>query len=510
MKRIFYRLGGTTLDVIQHCSPDIRTKYQNLAYSLLLSTGLATIGGFDIARQFTNVLAICIGVALLWGIAVFAFDYFINNSTGKGFFKLIRIPVGIANVTITVIALFVLLNQSTIDSKLRLANSGKITASDSSYLLNKNLRYAQVEEQKKNREVYHQRNCVPEALLGHPGPKYEQKHVLCVNSDSAIARETARLDTAEKTYFAAYQIERDGLLQVKNNDFFAKALLLPDILGANKLVLLLAICLFISLVYIDLQSILMKFSIDQDDEYHTNLKAFTANYRGLTSSKLDHDQTLNRKKVLLNQREADEEILEMDFEADMKATDAKLLRVLEVQGKIDILRSKGYDELVDELEKILKKYTSGKDAGQAGVAEIFRMTQAMHHQVEEIRKNSTAENLAENIFTWITENITYDQEHTKEHYRTAREAFNEKRMLCGEGSVLYIAMLRSLGIKSAFVEVFKDNSGKEVAHGCVIIKNADGTSFLSDVAYKAFKIEHIEWRELTDEELYTKYQNWNS
>ena len=41
--KFIYRLGGTTHEVIKRSNPDIRTKYSNLGYSLLLSSLLAAM-----------------------------------------------------------------------------------------------------------------------------------------------------------------------------------------------------------------------------------------------------------------------------------------------------------------------------------------------------------------------------------------------------------------------------------------------------------------------------------
>jgi Transglutaminase-like superfamily len=508
--KFIYRLGGATYDVIKHCSADTRTKYSNLAYSLLLSTVLAAIGGFDIARQFTTLMAFCFGVAILWGVAVFSFDFFLlNGGIVNGFFKYIRIPVGLANVFITITALFVLLNQSTIDTNIRLANASKISKCDSTYLSGKEERYAQVDEQKKHIDEYHQKNCVPEALNGHPGPEYDRKHSLCITTNTEIAQETAKLDSTEKTYVTAYQTEKEALQGITSNDFFAKAKLLPGILSANILILVLAICLFIFLGYIELQSILMKFAIDPNDEYHINLRKYNADRRGLVASKMDNETSVAKDKILLDKKVSDESSTKEKFEADMKAIDALAVRELEVKGKIDILREYGYDATAANLEELWKQYVKTGSASQDDTSDIFKMSQSMAHQVEEIKKVSTNENLSENVFNWVLTNITYDTGHSKEHYRTAKETYNEKRGLCGELSVLYMSFLRVVNIDCYFCEVTKDNTGKEVAHACIIIKNNDGKAHLSDVAYKAFTIEHIEYRELTDAELKTKYDNWN-
>jgi len=506
--KFIYRLGGATYDVIKHCSPDTKTKYSNLAYSLFLSTILATIGGYDIAHQFTTLMAFCLAVGILWGVAVFSFDYFLINGTANGIFKYIRIPVGLANVFITITALFVLLNQSTIDTSISLTNAGKVSRCDSIYLSGKEHRYAQVKDEKKHIDEYHQKNCVPEALNGHPGHKYDQKHSLCITTNDEITQETAKLDSTEKTYYTAYQTEKQALQSVTSNDFFAKVKLLPGILSANKLILVLAVCLFIFLGYIELQSILMKFAINSNDEYHTILRTYVANRKGLMTSLVDNEVKGERERILLDEITTDEQIIKLKFAAHMNSTDAQALREYEIRSKIEILRRKGYDATADDLAEKWKLYING-DFTRHEATNIFKMSQSMTHQVEELRKACTKENLAENIFNWILTNITYDKEHSQEHYRTAKETYNEKRGLCGELGVLYIAFLRTVNIDCNFCEVIKDNTGKAVTHACIIIKNNEGPSHLSDVAYKSFSIEHLEYKELTDAELKNKYDNWN-
>lgn len=508
--KFIYRLGGATYDVIRHTSPDTRTRYSNLGYSLLLSAALAFVGGYDIAHQFTAVAYYCAAVGIMWAMAVFSFDYFlINGGIVNGFFKYIRVPVGLANVFITTTALFVLLNQSTIDSNIRLTNAAKITACDNTYLTNKEGRYNNISERKNNILQYHNDRCEPEARNGHPGKEYDKKHALCITTDSLITIETAKLDSTEKTYYSAYQTEKEALQGITSNNFFAKAKLLPGILNDNILVLVLAICLFIFLSYIELQAILMKFSLDSNDEYHINLRNYNANRKGLLASQMENEVNTEKDKILLGKKIADEEITQQKFNADMAASDAMALRELEIKRKIEILRDKGYDATADNLEKLWQEYLGKVTESNGIMADIFKLTQSMMQQVEEIKSASQPDNLAENIFNWIVSNIIYDNGHSKEHYRTARETYNEKRGVCGELAVLYMSFLKAVNIDSSFCEVTRDNTGADVQHGCVMIKTSEDQPHLSDVAYKAFIIEHQQYRELNDDELKSKYENWN-
>lgn len=505
-----YRMGGATFDVIKHCSPDIQTVYSNLGFSLIFCTLWASIAGFEICRQFTTQLVPCFCVGTLWAAAVFTFDYFLINSKNlKGVFKWVRIPVGLANVMISVTSIFVLLNQSTIDSNLRLLGSNEITKCDTTYQNEKQERYASLNAKKAEQEQYHKERCLPEARNGYPGKEYMKKHSLCITADSLLAKEQTQLDSAEVAYHTTYTTTRDAITGTTTNDFFRKAKELIPIFKDNYFTLFLAICALIFLSYIELQAILLKYNIDPNDEYHTNLRTYNANRKGLLASQMENEVSTEKDKILLSKKITDEEMTQKKFDADMNAADAKALRELEVKGKIEILRKKGYDATADDLEEVWKQYITSGSKSQGDAPDIFKMSQSMAHQVEEIQKVSTSENLTENVFNWVLTNITYDTGHSKEHYRTAREAYNEKRGLCGELSVLYMSFLRAVNIDCSFCEVTKDNTGKEVAHACIIIKSSDGKAHLSDVAYKAFTIDHAEYRELTDTELKSRYENWN-
>lgn len=184
---IIYRLAGVDYNVIKSCTRDTKAKYQNLGFSLLLTSTLAYIGGFDVAHQFTPVLWACAAVGFLWAVAVFSFDYFLmNGGNVSPFFKMIRVPVGFANVFITITALFVMLNQATIDSTIGLANASKITTVDTTYLAEKEVRYDAYTTKKARIEEYHQQSCMPEALNVRPGKIYEAKHALCVTTHNEL------------------------------------------------------------------------------------------------------------------------------------------------------------------------------------------------------------------------------------------------------------------------------------------------------------------------------------
>lgn len=508
--KFIYRLGGADYEVIQHNSSNIKTQYKNLAFSLLLSTVFAFIGGWDICHQFTTNKIFCFGVATLWATAVFSFDYFLINS-GKvsAFSKYIRIPVGISNVLITITALFVLANQSTIDSNLRLLGSNEITKCDTTYQNEKQERNASLNAKKAEQELYHKERCLPEAKNGYPGKEYMKKHSLCITVDSLMAKEQEQLDSAEVAYHTTYTTTRDAIKGTTTNDFFRKAKELIPIFKDNYFTLFLAICALIFLSYIELQSILLKFNIDPNDEYHISLRDYNTNRKAAVATQMAVVATQQEKDTLLKNTKADNVLTQQMFEADIMTIDNLALMEMETKGKIQVFEEMGYDDTAKVLKAKWESYLKANTASANASTDLFILTQPMLNTIENIISQSTKEALEQNIFNWILENVQYDKEHNAEHYRTARECYNERKGLCGELSVLHIAFLRYAGIEALFAEVTKDAAGVEVKHGCPQVKGNDGSTYLSDIAYKSFKIEHQQYNVLSNEQLQAKYKNWN-
>lgn len=527
IKSPFYRLGGADYEVVKDCGKRTKVRHQNLALALLLTITFAAIGGYDIASQFTASNPFRAGVAALWAITTLSFDYFlINGGSAKGIFKYIRIFVGLANICITIAALFILLNQASIDSRILLNNGESLKTVDETYLKAKENRYQAVNAKKAEAEKYNKEVVVPEARNGYPGPKYGEKKAVYDVMITAVNEETAKLNVLEEPYLKAYQTERSALESVQSNDFFTKVKLLPEVMQrGGGLSLFLAACLFIFLSYIELQAIALKLSMSDDDEYHKAEKAHEERTRGIRDTAAESNVDLERRKILLNSSVQDNELQKQEYDVLMNDLDDRIVREAEMRGRIKILRAKGFDANADNLEAELERFiktskkrqnaenkTNGKqDASTKNdvtAEEILKLTQPMKETLESIQNSSTAENLAEEIFKWIVTNIIYDKCHGKFFYRTARETYNDGHGICGELSVVYMAFLRASGIDATFIEVTKDRKGEDVTHACAMVKQ-NGSQFLSDPAYNCFVIEHLEWNEWSDEKLSAEYRSWN-
>ena len=503
LNKILYHLGGTDYVVIKHCSYINQTQYKNLGISLIISSLLGFFGGFEICHQFTNNYFYCIAVGLLWGGVIFSFDYFsISSSTSKvGFFtKIIRIIVGISNVFITVSSLLITLNSSLINNNLNLKKPLMVQEETNIYDIKHDKRYERLNKLKNDRDKADQK-C--QSLLAQNyfklAAKVHQNN--CLRMDSLISKEKAIVDTSEVLFYYAYLDKVKALRSETSEDFFTKANELPTILTKNWYTLLLAICFFIFLSYIELQCIMLKINIDQNDEYHTLTNHYNMKRKADIQTRINEQlEEKNKDVVLRNSIDNFKKIINQNEEI--------VLLEMEYRNKFNILCDYGYKDSANLLKNNWQNYLNSisilmmnKDSNINFT--IFELTQPMMNVIQEI-KSKSSKNINENIFEWILTNVQYDSDHNGKHYRTARECFNEKRGLCGELTVLYISFLRYLEIEANFVEVLKDNLGFEVNHACAFVNG-----HLSDIAYKQFKIEHNEYKILSDEELLLKYKNWN-
>jgi tetratricopeptide (TPR) repeat protein len=98
---------------------------------------------------------------------------------------------------------------------------------------------------------------------------------------------------------------------------------------------------------------------------------------------------------------------------------------------------------------------------------------------------------AKKLFTTLIERVKWDDNNRR---LTATEAFENWRttnacMSCQDYAFLFVALTRSVGVNSWYVEVQKDYSGKPVSHACAMVAAGD-TVLLVDPVYKWFGVPH--------------------
>jgi len=112
------------------------------------------------------------------------------------------------------------------------------------------------------------------------------------------------------------------------------------------------------------------------------------------------------------------------------------------------------------------------------------------------REFQSKESKARTIYDWIEQNIEYGKIGRYRNYINSKEVLSYSRGICAEMAFLYIAMARSVGLKSNFVSVDIDSFGKHVSHACAAVETERGL-VLVDPAYHMYDVKH------------KRYQIWN-
>ncbi len=116
------------------------------------------------------------------------------------------------------------------------------------------------------------------------------------------------------------------------------------------------------------------------------------------------------------------------------------------------------------------------------------------------------------IFDWIVENIQYgERRRGGQGYRNSVEVFRDREGVCGEMTMLYLVMVRTIGIRGSFVNVNIDGSGDRVNHACAMIdvRGRYGDVTLVDPAYKAYDVVHRKVEPLTDFAIFRAFNSWD-
>jgi transglutaminase-like putative cysteine protease len=123
------------------------------------------------------------------------------------------------------------------------------------------------------------------------------------------------------------------------------------------------------------------------------------------------------------------------------------------------------------------------------------------------RDYSSREAKAKAIFYWIEENISYGDSHKQYGYRNTVEVLANKQGVCGEMVFLYITMSRSVNLRSNYVSVEIDCTGKRVNHACAVVETERGKVFV-DPAYHTYDIQHKKVYICSDREVIERYNQW--
>ena len=367
---VFFALGGADFHVLRECSSKTKRKYLVFSIGLLVSVGLAFIGGADVAHHyipegtdFTAQVLICIAAGLLWSSLVFSYDFGIMNVDDLGIIgKIMRVVSGIAAVFLTVTALITLMTQTKIDNRINATKAADLKAVDSRYLSAKETRYKLVNDKKAHAEKYNLEVVQAEANRGYPGPRYNEKKAAYDAMINDVNTEILKLEPLEAPYFESYQSERKEIVGRGSGDFVIKVeTLFSNISEGGIAAILIVAALYTIFGAFEMGVLALKATTSDDDDYHLKENQFNQRMQPILLEAAQADANLKRDRLRLASQKHKGDIDAQKHDVDMQDLDDRIVNEAEIRGKMRILRNKGYHVNADALEAELHRMVSGQD-----------------------------------------------------------------------------------------------------------------------------------------------------
>jgi hypothetical protein len=179
--------------------------------------------------------------------------------------------------------------------------------------------------------------------------------------------------------------------------------------------------------------------------------------------------------------------------------------------------------LIEKIKKEYKKISSVPYFNLNNITEGYNVLLAdksienpfiINSELVKIIKDYTAdikndEEKSKRIFSWIHQNIDYDNLRNNNRYQNSKETLERKLGICGEMAFLYITMARAAGLRSKYVSVKVDCDNKKVNHGCAVVY-IQNNPILVDPAYNKFDIHHRKYKILNDNEITKNFVYWRN
>ncbi|MCP9769429.1 transglutaminase domain-containing protein [Lacihabitans sp. LS3-19] len=537
MVRLLYLLAGVKYSIIQQCGHLVKQKYRNVGVAQVLAMIIASVAAYDVAHNFTESKVALITASLGWALCIGLFDFFLITSPKKHWtLDLLRYVVALANQLISIAAIFVLLTGASLQNKINADRSLRSKNVDVAYQNAMENRWKEYKDLENEKNEYHKRECMAQAKNGFPGPLYDRLHTACIQNDASLKTMKSILDVAETPYKKAYDDERTSIQSESSNDFFIKIQYLPDVLFNNWAKGMFAGCFFIMFFYLETIAISTKSNIDPSDEYHQKLADDEKQQDEIQMTKKEEEKIKEANKLEIDGKQAAAKHAQKLYEFYQELGKQVFLNETDYKLFNNLVETYGFTQTKPVLEKMAEalRKMQGLQQGQnfesfetidiptndepiknpykPKAEGVFKINQAIIDLCENFKNDAkTPHEITNRIYTWVHENITYDDVHTGDFYRTALESFRARRSICGEMSVLIMAMLKYFGIECHYLRVTVDNMGEECSHACVGIVN-EGKLQMIDAAFHEFDLQpqHQVYEFVGDAVLEERFKKWNS
>ncbi len=547
MKTLITSLFGLDSKLYDRLPTSTRKKYGTKLIALIISVMISNVVAIEISHTVLEIsdTKTVVGVCLLWSFFIVAMDVLLIR---RAFPPIIRLLFSFAIVSLSAISTLSLITKPDITNKRETEVKKQISKIDSIYNAEKTERYKFLITKQNQQLEYHASVCDPESKRIMAGERYNAKHQHCIKELQEIATLQTDLDTKEQPLKSQHEEKISETRKLNSLGLFE--LMKQTIIEIWSDGVKIFGFFVVLIVLICLESIV----------FFTNIRHDTSIYDKLEQTEIANQEEINKAKA------ANEKATELANEANKNAEllwtiqneDNRRKRFLEFNSKMENLKllnhihteytktkklqpdminpniAKSIEMLIsNEIAIVQKGIEDGIDNSSFSTTDtnnsnsevdnavnekqlrnyytnIFYATTPMKALADRLYNESKGDYLtfAKKVFEWSIENIAYQEQHTLDHYKTAREVYNSKSGICGEQAVFFCSLLKYKGFKPNYIHVDIDAYSEAVNHAVAGIE-VNGRTVLVDIAYKTFDISHQRWNKVSDEELVKNMIAWN-
>jgi len=547
MKTIKIILFGLDRELYEMLSPSAQKAYTIKVLALLVSLVMSIVVSVEITHAVTGEFQweVVLPATGVWLFFVLIIDLALLRKGGA--IAWFRLLFSVALVCMTTTSAFMFIARPDIIGELKTKSAQNVIIIDSTYNVQKEERYKALHDKMEKQREYYEKIVQPEALNIYPGPEFERKNAHSITLLDEIKEEKSILDTAEKPLYVKYLEDKSKAEKVTNPGLFDMVRKTYDYVFFDNIKIFIFIVL--AVILLSIESFVFFISISSRNKEYDHLVKLKEDYlNGINEGKLQHwksteENTLeNNKKFngvkqkldLLKSfhviKEGFRQAKSVERELFSQETEANINMLLSTE--IDVLQ-KDIDTELNEIYNAIKvtdtddsSNTVEDDGTDEKVTEdvttdlknnlssyyysTFYATKPMKDLADKLwnEANRNEYKFCKRLFDWTVENITYQQKHDLEHYKTAREVFNSQSGICGEMAIFYNALLKYKGLKPDYVHIDVDYQSVSVNHACSGVVINDKYTLI-DIAYKAFDINHQTWNKVSDNVLIQNMKRWN-
>jgi transglutaminase-like putative cysteine protease len=511
MKKL--NIAGENLEALGHLSNDAKRPLRVGAIALVLTTLFAAYTGYEFVYIFSNNKYCSYLGGFIWAAVIFAFDYTIYITPQPSLLlKVFRACFGCSSNIIGATLVIISINAAEINNQLLLKDVNIISAIDSTYNGEKDLRYDTYNASIAEEQRYHEQLCVAESHRNGTGPIYDRLHANCLALQAARIPVKAQLDSNEVPFVRTYQLSRAAHSSLKHNDYFSNLNVAINIVKADYSKIALSVLLLLIALIIEFFPLAVNVSKDKSHVYY---KACAKLQEGEEKAVLESISEAEKQKNLRRQTAYNSNLFVAQVEHN-RFREQLLLYALMDETKAQVDESFG-DTSSATLHRLnAKQYRDLANSGNTQCTsvvniDIFHCTVPMIKVIDEIRNKSVnTEELITNVYAWCYENIKYPKEPRLESCFDAKTCFNARTGVCSESAILIIAFCRHLALEAHFYEVVVDMTGDtNPKHAVAGVINEKGVLQLVDVAMHSCNAPHKEIRLIADVELNELFKIWN-